>query len=500
MQRPETATVVLPAYGRAAVAPEVVRDLAVAAYAMRARGLALDVVVIADPDHAAASDALRALDVPVEVVSGPPTNVGKAYLAGFDHVVRRGRSDLIVTLDANGRHDAAEIPRLVDQLIAADLDVIIGSRWTRGSGTPGLGFGRWALGKLANAAFRAVTGTRGIADATTSFRVARREAVEEFHFDGVPVNSHSVQMAFVATAAARGLRIGEGPIIYRPGSGEGALRLSDATGVARYLLRLRSTVRITRRGPLSGGLRADQGEDFGAADDIERLATAMHFFDWVLDEFDEHLRGRVLEVGAGTGTITRRLVERDPGLEIVCLEPAGNMFVDLASFAALTPGVTAHQRTLVQHVTELDEPFDAVVYLNVLEHLEDDGGELALAARALRPGGTVLVFGPGLPWLYSDLDHKAGHYRRYTVAALRSLAEDNGLDIVKATYFDMLGVVPYLLVYRLLGSVEIPSTTMWSYDRIVVPTSRVLQRLVRRPPVGKNVLLIARKPWSTSPS
>jgi hypothetical protein len=134
------------------------------------------------------------------------------------------------------------------------------------------------------------------------------------------------------------------------------------------------------------------------------------------------------------------------------------------------------------------------MYLNVLEHIADDGAELAMAAAALRSGGALLVFGPAHEWLYSDLDYKAGHYRRYTLRQLRTLVQRAGLEVVSLKHFDILGVLPYWLVYRLLRHNDIPGSTMWAYDRLVVPTSRLIQRLVRRPPLGKNVILVARKP------
>ncbi|HEY3033516.1 MAG TPA: hypothetical protein VGJ54_02495, partial [Streptosporangiaceae bacterium] len=120
--------------------------------------------------------------------------------------------------------------------------------------------------------------------------------------------------------------------------------------------------------------------------------------------------------------------------------------------------------------------------------------ELRLATAALRPGGAVLVFGPALEWLYSELDYKAGHYRRYGVRRLRRLAAGAGLEVVSARYFDVLGVLPYLVVYRLLRQQDITGSTMWAYDRVAVPLSRWIQRLLPDPPLGKNVVLVARKP------
>ena len=178
----------------------------------------------------------------------------------------------------------------------------------------------------------------------------------------------------------------------------------------------------------------------------------------------------------------------------MALEPAGNVFADLASFAAVTPRVAAHQQTLREYQAAVDEPFDAAVYLNVLEHVEDDAGELRRVAATLRPGGALLVFGPALEWLYSELDYKAGHYRRYSVARLRRLVRAAGFEIVSLRYFDVLGVLPYFVAYRLLRRPAISGSTMWGYDRLLVPVSRRLQQTVPRPPLGKNVVLVARKP------
>jgi SAM-dependent methyltransferase len=494
----KSATVVLPAYQVAGAMEAMVRDLAVAAYALRSRGIDLDVLLLHDGRDEAAAVAMRTsagLGLALSALPGPPTGSGAAFLEGFRRVVDQGRADLIVTLDANGRHDATQLPRLIDQLVADDADVVIGSRWTPGSGTPGLSPGRWILGQLANLGFRVFTGTRGVADATTSFRIARMEVVRDFRFTGSPLTSHSVQTAFVAMAVANGHRVREGPIIYRLPVGRGGeLHGRDVARFAWHLLALRSEVDWARQRRLSAPGRAFTDGHFGAAQDLERLGTARYFFGWVLDEFDPFLKGRVLEVGAGLGTITRKLVDRYPDVSVVALEPAENVFPDLESFAALEPRVTAHRQTLADYHIGPIEHFDAVVYINVLEHIDDDAAELRLAAGVLRPGGVLLVFGPALGWMYSELDYKAGHYRRYSLRRLGKLVTDAGLEIVSARYFDVLGVPPYLLVYKLLRHDDITGSTLWGYDRIVVPLSRWLQRALQHPPLGKNVILIARKP------
>jgi 2-polyprenyl-3-methyl-5-hydroxy-6-metoxy-1,4-benzoquinol methylase len=494
MRSPRTATVVLPAYGVGSAIVPVIRDLAVAAYALRSRGIELDVLLLDGGGHSASANATAAeLGLKLECVEGPTSGPGEAFLEGLRHVAESGSADLVVTLDANGRHDPTQIPGLIDQMIRSDSHVVIGSRWISGSGTPGLSLPRWILGRAANVLFRWVTTSPKIRDATTSFRVARTEILPTLDLVETRPDTYSVHTTFVAKAIANGYRVREAPILYREQIGGGrGLGFDDVGEFTAHLFALRAQARHVRRDRLSPARRVFDVDHFGAEDDLECLAASKNFFDWVLDEFRPYLRGRVLEVGAGTGTITRRLVERYPDLSVVALEPADNMFRSLEAYAALTERVSAHQQTLSDPGV-VGDPFDVVLYMNVLEHVADDASELRLAADALRPGGALLVFGPALEGLYSALDHKAGHYRRYSLASLRRIVEAAGLQVISLRYFDLLGVVPYLLVYRWMHRAEISSSSMWGYDRLIVPLSRLIQRIVKDPPVGKNVILIATK-------
>ena len=202
--------------------------------------------------------------LPLAVVDGPRSPA--AYAAGFRHVLDRGQADLVVTLDATGQHDATQIPHLIDQLLADDLDVIIGSRWARGSGTPGLTLRRWTLGRAANLAFRWVTGIRGVTDVTTTFRIARIEVVRELDLDALPSDPRSLQMAFIAAAVGQARRVGEGSIIYRPPAS--AVRPVSGREVASFasqLPPLRRGHQWLRQQRLAPGGRHFDDRTFGAA-------------------------------------------------------------------------------------------------------------------------------------------------------------------------------------------------------------------------------------------
>ena len=222
--------------------------------------------------------------------------------------------------------------------------------------------------------------------------------------------------------------------------------------------------------------------------ELEAMSIAVNYHRWILDEFAPYLGENVAEVGAGNGSVSKLILER-PVKRLTAFEPSQNMF------PLLREALAGEGRAAV--VNDFFGPrhaqagFDSIAYINVLEHIEDDRGELAGALKALKPGGHLLVFVPALSWLYSDFDRQIGHFRRYRKKGLAALAGDAGFTIVSARYFDLAGVIPWYVNFVLLRN-SIGSGSVSLYDRLVVPVMRNVERMVT-PPIGKNVLLVARK-------
>jgi SAM-dependent methyltransferase len=131
--------------------------------------------------------------------------------------------------------------------------------------------------------------------------------------------------------------------------------------------------------------------------------------------------------------------------------------------------------------------------VNVLEHIEDDGAALTGIRAVLRPGGRLLIFVPAMSWLMSDFDRLVGHFRRYHKRPLVELIKGAGFEVQSARYCDILGVLPWLVLNRFLGSTSLNPTLAQIYDRVGTPVTRALE-LLFTPPLGKNVILVARKP------
>ena len=217
-----------------------------------------------------------------------------------------------------------------------------------------------------------------------------------------------------------------------------------------------------------------------------------------------HLAGRVLEVGAGAGYITTELAERCS--EVVAIEPTKELHHTLITHTQAHTNVTVVNTILSDYVrsrpavsgsstgTTRGAPgdlFDAVVYINVLEHIEHDGAELALATSLLRPGGRVLIVVPAHQWLYAKVDRLTGHFRRYSKKSLLTVTRDNGLHIESMRYFDSVGLVPYLVLYKWLGSTATTGTNATIYSRVIMPISYLIYRVFRGRLIGKNLIAVA---------
>jgi SAM-dependent methyltransferase len=232
--------------------------------------------------------------------------------------------------------------------------------------------------------------------------------------------------------------------------------------------------------------------------DLEALADLPHYVDWIRHGFAGHLRGRVLEVGAGTGNFSIQYVADVD--EAVLLEPAQNLYPILAARFCSLPHVQPVCGLLDEwsqrpeaHGGPGRRLFDAAVMVNVLEHIADDQGTLRRLALLLRPGGKLLVFVPALRWLYGSLDAEVQHYRRYSRSGLTRVVSRAGLDVLSLRFFDAVGVLPWLLAGRILKRRRFSAAAAHVYDRVVVPVVSRLERWLRLP-LGKNLICIAQRP------
>lgn len=194
-----------------------------------------------------------------------------------------------------------------------------------------------------------------------------------------------------------------------------------------------------------------------------------------------YVSGDVLEVGAGIGANTEALTQF-PHHSCTSLEP------DAALAAQIRIRGPRH-RKLIGTLADVDESFDTILYIDVLEHIEDDRAELMQAAAHLKPAGHVIALSPAHAALYTPFDKAIGHFRRYSRKSLREAAAPSGLRPVKMQYLDSAGLLASA-ANRLVNSTPTPAEwQILAWDRCFVPVSRLLDPVLRYS-VGKSILAV----------
>lgn len=189
------------------------------------------------------------------------------------------------------------------------------------------------------------------------------------------------------------------------------------------------------------------------------------------------VHGAVLEAGAGIGANTRLLREL-PHSRWTALEPD----------AALSAQIEGADEVLTGTLDDLPDErrFDTILYIDVLEHIQDDRAELRRAAAHLNDGAHVIVLSPAHNFLFTPFDSAIGHFRRYSRESLRQAAPPE-LALRKLIYLDSAGMLASL-GNRLLLQRSMPTESqILTWDRVLVPLSRALDPIFAGR-VGKSVL------------
>jgi len=221
------------------------------------------------------------------------------------------------------------------------------------------------------------------------------------------------------------------------------------------------------------------------------LARATNYADWTFSLFAPLLSGNVLEVGCGVGTFTRLLVGVSACRRVMSIDVSAE-----AVAYCRTQVIHTSLEVAVADVLTIQERFDVIICMNVLEHIEDDAGALRHMLNLLRPGGTLFLLVPAHSVLYSSFDREAGHYRRYNKHQMNALvgrvADARSLAL-RQFYFNSIGAIGYFIVYRLLRKpprADASAEIGW-FDRYIVPLLRRIEK--NGSPFGTSLVTIIRR-------
>jgi SAM-dependent methyltransferase len=223
---------------------------------------------------------------------------------------------------------------------------------------------------------------------------------------------------------------------------------------------------------------------------LNQLAELDRYNHWIYEHISHALGRRVLEVGSGTGNITQFLCAG--GREVLATDVVPSYRNELERLFGAYPNVRVGKFDLTAEAPRafVADPFDSVVCLNVLEHVEDDLFALAQMRASLAPAGKLALLVPAHRFLYGAFDRSLGHFRRYEKRELAGKLKKAGFAVREMKFFSLVAALPWLINGRLLKRDYMPAGQA-NLANLLVPLLK-LERLIG-PPCGLSLIAIAQK-------
>lgn len=225
--------------------------------------------------------------------------------------------------------------------------------------------------------------------------------------------------------------------------------------------------------------------DYAGEDNLDIVKLAENYNNFLAQEVASLITPTdevVVDFGSGEAYLTQK-IEDISAKKIVCIEPAVNLHKYYQN------------RTRLDSLDDLgDNSVDVIYSLNVLEHIEDDQAVIEKFYSKLKTGGRLLLYVPACQILYSSMDKKVGHYRRYSKTDLQRLMQTEKWQLKKLAYADFIGFFA-TLAYLMLGAKDgsINPAAIKFYDKFLTRLSFFIDKITFGKLPGKNILLIAEK-------
>jgi glycosyltransferase involved in cell wall biosynthesis len=374
----------------------------------------LDLIVVDDGSSDGSRDILRRL---VEEHAGRFRYLEHASNRGKGAAVRTGvehaRGDVTVVHDADLEYDPDDLEGLMLPFIREKADAVFGSRFLTGRYRRVLYF-RHTLGNRLLTFLCDLLTDLNLTDMETCYKAVRTRLLQS-----IPLRSNDfrIEPELTIKLGQRGARIFEVPISYAGRTYLEGKKIGLKDAVLAVLAMLRYSI-----------VRDLYHHEEHGSRILSSMSGTPRFNQWMADNIRPWVGSRVLEIGAGLGSLTRALGPFDT-YTISDVDP---QHLDvLGAYASNKPYMDVERVDLLEpdDFYELHGRYDTVVCLNVLEHIDPEDLALQNIRSALMPEGRVILLVPRGPRLFGTLDEVLGHVRRYTRGTLRATLERNGFEL-----------------------------------------------------------------------
>ncbi len=458
-------SVIIPCYNERATVAELLRRV-------KEVPIEKEIIVVDDKSTDGSKDVVASLALQWPEIRHILQEVNQGKGAAIRRGIDAARGDIVIIQDADLEYDPEEFPKIIQPIVDGHADVVFGSRF---EGYPRRVMLYWhRLGNAFLTFLSNATTNLDLTDMETCYKAFRREVIQSIKLNS---NRFGIEPEITAKVAKRGYRIFEVPISYYGRDYWEGKKINWQDGFSAIWTILRY------------GLFNDDSSEPRTYTTLRRRGRLKRYNRWIWDRVRPFVGQRVLEVGAGSGSMTRFLY----GRELIVATDKETPYIDrLRNAFRRRPGIIVERLDLEtnQALDLARYSFDTVTCINVLEHTSDDEAALKRVNQLLTDGGRVIVYVPAGKSLFGTMDEGIGHLRRYEKEELAETLRHAGFEVEHMSYQNQLARAAWRFNSKIARRKALPSGQSRIFDYLV-PLLRAMEG--ENPSNGLSLIAVGRK-------